>query len=39
MDEGLREQALEWFVRADREIETAQLLYDSRKGGNMAYLR
>lgn len=28
MDEGLREQALEWFVRADREIETAQLLYD-----------
>lgn len=28
MDEGLREQALEWFARADREIETAQLLYD-----------
>ncbi|MBM4050483.1 MAG: HEPN domain-containing protein [Planctomycetes bacterium] len=30
MDEGLREQALEWFVRGDREIETAQLLYDHR---------
>jgi HEPN domain-containing protein len=28
MDDGLREQALEWFARAEREIETAQLLYD-----------
>ncbi len=28
MDERWREQAQEWFVRADRELETAQLLYD-----------
>ncbi len=28
MDEGLREQAVEWFTHANRELETAQLLYD-----------
>jgi len=28
MDEGLKQQALEWFERGDREIETAQLLYN-----------
>jgi HEPN domain-containing protein len=28
MDERLREQAQEWFQRGDRDIETAQLLYD-----------
>ena len=28
MDEGLRQQALEWFERGDHDIETAQLLYD-----------
>jgi len=27
-DEGLRQQALEWFERGDHDIETAQLLYD-----------
>ena len=30
MDEGLRQQALEWFERGDHGIETAQLLYDER---------
>ncbi len=29
-DEGLRQQALEWFERGDHNIETAQLLYDER---------
>lgn len=29
-DEKLKQQALEWFERGDREIETAQLLYDER---------
>jgi HEPN domain-containing protein len=28
MDEGFKQQASEWFERGDREIETAQLLYD-----------
>ncbi len=28
MDEGFKQQAAEWFERGDREIETAQLLYD-----------
>ncbi len=30
MDEGLRQQAREWFERGDHDIETAQLLYDER---------
>jgi len=28
MDEGLKQQAREWFERGDHDIETAQLLYD-----------
>jgi len=28
MDEGLKQQAQEWFERGDHDIETAQLLYD-----------
>jgi len=28
MDEGLRQQAREWFQRGDHDIETAQLLYE-----------
>ncbi|MBN2123760.1 MAG: HEPN domain-containing protein [Deltaproteobacteria bacterium] len=28
MDEGVRKQASEWFQRGEREIETADLLYD-----------
>jgi HEPN domain-containing protein len=28
MDEGIKKQASEWFQRGDREIETAELLYD-----------
>lgn len=28
MDEGAKKAATEWFQRGDREIETAQLLYD-----------
>lgn len=29
-DEALKKQALEWFERGRRDIETAQLLYDER---------
>ncbi len=28
MDEGLKNATLEWFARGDRDLETAQLLYD-----------
>lgn len=28
MDDVLKQQAMEWFVRGDHDIETAQLLYD-----------
>ncbi|GIV15064.1 MAG: hypothetical protein KatS3mg022_0499 [Armatimonadota bacterium] len=28
MDDLLKQQAMEWFVRGDHDIETAQLLYD-----------
>jgi len=28
MDEGLKQQAREWFERGDHDIETAQLLYE-----------
>jgi len=30
MDEGFKQQAIEWFERGDRDIETPQLLYDER---------
>jgi HEPN domain-containing protein len=30
MDEGLKKQALEWFERGNRDLETAQLLFDER---------
>ncbi len=30
MDEGLKQQALEWFERGDHDIETAQLLCDEQ---------
>lgn len=30
MDEAFRKQALEWFERGRRDLETAQLLYDER---------
>jgi HEPN domain-containing protein len=30
MDEALRRQAEEWFERGQREIETAQLVYEQR---------
>ncbi|RJP74281.1 MAG: HEPN domain-containing protein [Candidatus Abyssobacteria bacterium SURF_17] len=30
MDEALKRQALEWFERGRRDIETAQLLFDER---------
>jgi len=29
-DEALRRSAMEWFERGDRDIETAQLLYDEQ---------
>jgi HEPN domain-containing protein len=28
MDDALKKQALEWFIRGNHEIETAQLLFD-----------
>jgi HEPN domain-containing protein len=30
MDEDFRQQALEWLVRGDHDIETAELLYEGR---------
>ncbi|MFH1453185.1 MAG: hypothetical protein ABIH00_04300 [Armatimonadota bacterium] len=33
MDEAYKKQTLEWFVRGDHDIETAELLYNQKGFG------